>query len=117
MSCTFNFYTGPAISLEKQNSLFIKTDSKISYGFGGNCNLSKLSGLCLFCTLNCMKTPFSDAFLELLFLYASSILPKFVLYCHHTNTHQLGVLNSPNQISSKWILNSKQDCCELEIHD
>ena len=56
-----------------------KRDSKVSYGFGGNGNLSKLSGLCLFCTLNRMKTPFSDVFLELLFFMCFLIFTKICL--------------------------------------
>ena len=52
-----------------------------------------------------MKLPFPDVFDELLFLYAFSFSLKSVSSSHHrTNTHNVGVLNSPNQISSKWIL-------------
>ena len=47
------------IPLEKQKSLLIDTrDPKISYGFGGHCNLSTLTGLCLFCNSNQMKLVF-----------------------------------------------------------
>ena len=41
-----SFFTWPAIFMEKQKSLLIKTrDSKISYGCGGHCNLCMLSSL------------------------------------------------------------------------
>ena len=97
--------------MEKQKSLLIKTsDPKISYGFRVHCNLCTLSGFCLFCNSNCMKSPFLDVFDELLFLYASLFSPKCVSLSHYrTNTHRVGVLNSPNQISSNWILNRGQD--------
>ena len=36
----------------------------------GHCNLSKLNGLRLFCTLNRMKSPFPDVFVEFPFLYS-----------------------------------------------
>ena len=36
--------------------------------FGGHCNLSKVKGVCLFCTLNCIESHFFDVFVELLFL-------------------------------------------------
>ena len=85
-----------AFPLEKQKSLWIKTrDLKISYGFGGHCNLCTLSWLCLFCNLNCMKSLFPDVFDEPLFLYASSFSPKSVSSSHYwTNTHCVGVLDS-----------------------
>ena len=115
-------------SLEMQKSLFIKTtalglvsgnaeeplNQNNSFGFGGYCNICALSELCLFCNSNRMKFPFPDVFPdvfdELLFLYASSFSPESVSSSHHrTNTHNVGVLNSPNQISSKRILNAGQD--------
>ena len=100
---------------KKQKSLLIKIkDSEIRYWFGGHCKLSKPSKLHLFFTLSRMKLSFPDVSDELLFLYAFLFLPKSVLSHHHTNTQHLGVLSSPNQISSKWILNTKQYCCELK---
>ena len=89
-------FTWPTFPLEKQKSLFIKNrDTKISYGFGGHCNLCTLSWLCLFCTSNRMKSPIPDVFDELLFLYASSFSPKSVSSSHYrTNTHRVGVLDS-----------------------
>ena len=57
-----------------------------------------------------MKSPFPDVFDELLFLYASLFSGKSVSSSHYrTNTHHVAVLNSPSQISSKWILNRGQD--------
>ena len=57
-------------------SLLIKTrDPKISYGFGGYCNLCTFSWFCSFFNSNRMKLPFPDVFVELLFIYASSFSP------------------------------------------
>ena len=82
--------------LEKQKSFLIKTrDPKVSFGFGGHCNLCTHSWLCLFCNSNCMKLPFPDVFDELLFLYASLFSPKFVSSSHYrTNTHLVAVLKT-----------------------
>ena len=33
-----------------------------------------------------------------------------------TETLASSIVNSPNQTSSKWILNTKQDCHKLEIY-
>ena len=73
-----------------QKSLLIKTrDPKISFGFGGHCNLRAL-----FCSSNGMKLPFPDVFDELLFLYTSSFLSKSVSSSHHrTNTHNVAKSN------------------------
>ena len=90
-----SFFTWPAIFMEKQKSLLIKTrDSKISYGCG--------SQQALFFNLNHTKLSLPDVFDELIFLNAFSFLPKSVSSSHHrTNTHLVGVLKSPNQINSK----------------
>ena len=62
------------------------------------------------------ELPFPDVFNKLIFLYASSFSPKSVSSSHHqTNTHHVGVLNLPNQISLKWILNPGQDWHEMQI--
>ena len=53
----------------------------------------------------------------LIFLCAFSFSPKSVSSHHRTNTDHVGVLNSLNQISSKWMLNSGQNWCEMEICD
>ena len=67
--CLKRLFTWPAIPLEKQKSLLIKArDPNISYRFGGQCNLCTLSGFCLFCNSNRMKSPFLDVFDELLFI-------------------------------------------------
>ena len=64
---------------------------------------------CLSCNLNHLKLPFPDVFDKLLSLYTSSFSPKSVSSSHHqTNTHHVGVLNPPNQISLKWILKEKE---------
>ena len=61
---------------------------------------------------------FSDVFNELLFLYVSSFSPKSVSSSHHwTNTDNAGVLNSPNQISSKPVSNPGQDWRKMQICD
>ena len=109
-----DFFTWPAITMEKQKSLLTKTRD-LCLG-GGHFNLCMLSGLCLFCSSNQMKLPFPDDFGELLFLYAFLILPKSVSSSHQwTNTYHVEVLHSPNQISSKWILNPGQDWHEMQI--
>ena len=65
---------------------------------------------CLYCNSNHMKSPSPDVFDKLLFLHTSSFSPKFVSSSHHqTNTHHVGVLNPPNQINLKWLLNPGQD--------
>ena len=64
--------------------------SKINYGFGGHYNLCTLSGLCLFCNSNRMKSPFPDAFDEFLFVYASIISPKSL------------IISSPNKYQPCW---------------
>lgn len=92
-------------------------DLKINYGFGGHCNLCTLSGFCLFCNCNSMKLPFPDVFDELLFLYASPFSPKSFSSYEQTSTHHVGVLNLPNQVSSKWIPNSGQNWREMQICD
>ena len=75
-----------------------------------HCNLCTLSGLCLFCNSNRLKLRFPDIFDELLFLHVSSLSPKSISLSHHrTNTHHVGALNLPNQISLKSILNPGQD--------
>ena len=64
----------------------------------------------LLCNLNRVKSPFSDVFDELYFLYDSLFSPKSVSSSHHrTNTHHVGVLTLPNKVSSEWILNPGQD--------
>ena len=103
-------FTWPAIFLEKQKSLLIKTrDPKISYGCGDHHNLCMLTGFYLFFHLNHMTFPLADVFDELILLYVFSFSPKSVSSHHQTNTHQAGILHSPNQISSKQILNPGQD--------
>ena len=112
----YRLFTWPAFFLEKQKSLLIKTrDPKISNVFWGHCDLYMLSGLYLFCNSNFMKSLFPDTFDKLLFLYAPSFSPKSVSSSHHqTNTHHVRVLNLPNQVSSKWILNPGQAWREIE---
>ena len=57
-----------------------------------------------------IKSPFRDIFDAFLFLYVSSFSLKSVSSSHYrTNTQHVRVLNSPNQISSKWILSREQD--------
>ena len=107
-------FTWPAISLEKQKNLSIKARGpKISYGFGGHCNFCMLSGLCLFCNSYRMEPSFTDVFDELSFSTKSCVPSSY----HQTNSHHVGVLNLPNQISSKWILNLGQDWREMQICD
>ena len=48
-----------------------------------HCNLCTLSGLCLSCNLNHLKSYFPDIFNELFFLCASSISPKSISSSHH----------------------------------
>ena len=83
---TFNLAN---FSSGKVEELLIKTrDPKISYGFGGHCNLCSLSGLCLFCNSNRMNLSFPDVLDEFLFLYATSFSPKSGSSSHYqTNTH------------------------------
>ena len=53
-----------------------------------------------------VKSSFPDVFDEL-FFYASLFSPKSVSSSYHqTNTYHAGVLDSPNQISSKWTFNA-----------
>ena len=109
--CEIRTFTCWAIFPEKQKSLLVKkSDPKISYGCGGHNNLCTLSGLCLFYNSNHMKLPLPDVFDKLIFLYAFSFSQKSVSSSHHRrNTPQVGVLNSLNQISSKWMLNPEQN--------
>ena len=95
-----SYFSGKAVSIETR-------DPKISFGCGGHCNLCMLIGLCLFCNLNHMKSTLPDVFDELIFL---SFSPKSVSSSHHgISTHHVGVLNSQNQIISKWLFNPGQD--------
>ena len=98
-----SYFSGKAVLIETR-------DPKISFGCGGHCNLCMLIGLCLFCNLNHMKSTLPDVFDELIFLYAFSFSPKSVSSSHHgISTHHVGVLNSQNQIISKWLSNPGQD--------
>ena len=114
------FSLGWLFLLKKHESLNQNKRSKNQLWVWCHCNLCTLSGLCLFCNLNNLKSPFPGIFDEFLFVCPSSLplSSKSVSSSHHqTNTHHVGVLNSPNQISLKSILNPGQDWCEMQICD
>ena len=88
-------FTRSAISLETQKSLLIKIrDPKINFGY---------------CT-------FLMSLMNIFSYMCPRFLPKSVSSSHHrTNTDNVGVSSSPNQISWKWVPNPGQEWREMQI--